>query len=135
MNHTVQIIETKQLSDGEFAILSQCCDDPMTKSWGTMAAATCSDPTKYQSFVDYHHNRIAVLHNLALQSKVVLANLQGATYTITVPDPAPAPADPAPADPAPTAPTDPSAPAAPSDPSSGTSTTPPSDPGTTNPGA
>jgi hypothetical protein len=100
LNHIVTIIETKQLSDGEFAILSECCSDQKSRSWGTMAAATCSDPAKLQSFVDYHHTRIANLHDLAIQSNAVLASVQGSTSTITVLDPAPAPVAPSMPDPA-----------------------------------
>jgi hypothetical protein len=102
MNHTVQIIETKQLSDGEFAILSQCCDDPTTKSYGTLSAATCSDPAKLQSFIDFHHNRIANLHDLAIQGRAAVAGLIGSSFAVTVPAPAPASPDPStPSDPTP----------------------------------
>ncbi len=124
MNHSVTIIQTKQLNDGEFAVLSQCCSDPTTNSWGTMAAATSSDPAKLQSFVDYHHSRIANLHQLSIESRAILDNLVGKTFIIeaTVPDPTPAPV--ASPDPAPAQPTDPNAPSTPSDPSASSGTTP-----------
>lgn len=114
MNHTVQIIETKQLSDGEFAILSQCCGDSTTKSYGTLSAATCSDPAKLQAFIDYHHNRIANLHDLAIQGRSAVAGLIGSSFAVTVPEPAPV-------QPTPTTPADSNAP---SDPAAGSGTSP-----------
>jgi UDP-N-acetylglucosamine transferase subunit ALG13 len=62
MAHTIQIKDHKQLSNGQLALLAECCGDPSTHSWLTCAAEVVLDDAKYQDAIDFHCQRVGLLH-------------------------------------------------------------------------
>jgi hypothetical protein len=66
--HQVEIIEHKQLSDGQLALRTMCCGDPTTHSWLTMAAEVVTDDTKYQDAINFHCQRVGLLHESMKQA-------------------------------------------------------------------
>ena len=81
--HTVQIVSHKQLSDGQLALLAECCSDPKTHSYLTMAAEVILDDAQCQDAINFHCQRVATLHesmqralskaHVVLGSKFVMA--------------------------------------------------------------
>lgn len=65
-DHQVEIIDFKQLNDGQIAVLAQCCNDPATNSWLTLAPVVASDDIKRRAFITLHCERVATLHDQAL---------------------------------------------------------------------
>jgi hypothetical protein len=109
MTHAVQIIDSRQLSDGELALLAECCGQKSTHSWLTMAASVVTDDAQYQDSVNFHCQRVALQHESMLQALAKLTTILGTTTMVTFPAPA-QPVNPVTPDPtpAPTAPSDPS---------------------------
>ncbi len=66
--HQVEIIEHKQLSDGQLALKAECCGDPTTHSWLTMAAEVVVDEKQYQDSIDFHCQRVGLLHESMKQA-------------------------------------------------------------------
>jgi hypothetical protein len=99
--HSVAVTNYKQLADGILAIQVQCCSDPGSLSWLSMASEVAIDPVQRQAAIDFHINRVATLHDATLTALQVLPTLVGTSTVVTIPAPGPvAPApDPAPADP------------------------------------
>jgi metal-dependent HD superfamily phosphatase/phosphodiesterase len=89
MSHSVQIIDHKQLSDGQLAFLAECCGDKSTHSWLTMAAEVVVDNKQYQDSVNFHANRVANLHEAMKQALVKAKSTVGTTVSVT-----PVPVDP-----------------------------------------
>lgn len=90
-NHSVEILEYRKLSDGQFAALARCCGDDMHRSWHTMGSPVICDQSKLNDSISWFVNRVASQHEAALQADVALQNLVGTSVTIELP----APADPA----------------------------------------
>jgi hypothetical protein len=93
--HAVQIIQSKQLNDGQCALLARCCSDDSTLSWLTMAASVAADPNACQQSINAHCSRIAAQHDLMIQALAKLPSLVGTTTTIDVPAPTPTTVTPA----------------------------------------
>ena len=55
--HTSTIIEKKKLTDGQIAVLIQCCADPTTNSWHTISITkdtTTDEVTAWLTGVQQH---------------------------------------------------------------------------------
>lgn len=85
MNHTVELIEHRQLNDGQVAILARCCNDKSTDSFLTMAAEVVVDPNKRQEAINFHANRVATLHDSMLTALAALPSLMGSVTQVSVP--------------------------------------------------
>jgi hypothetical protein len=106
LTHNVVLTSYRQLADGLTAIQAQCCGDPGSFSWLTMASEVAIDPIQRQAAINFHINRVATLHDAILTALQVLPTLIGTSTVVTIPAPvasAPAP-DPAPAQPSTPAP-------------------------------
>jgi hypothetical protein len=66
--HSVSIIDHRQLSDGQFALLAECCSDPKSHSWLTCAAEIVVDDRQYQDSITHHCQRVADLHESMQQA-------------------------------------------------------------------
>jgi hypothetical protein len=88
MNHEIQIVETKSLPNGQFAILAQCCGDKQHASWHTMADCVVTDDAKREASISEHCKRIAKQHEAALQADHILKSWVGTSRQV---DPAAAP--------------------------------------------
>jgi hypothetical protein len=75
MNHEIQIVETKSLPNGQFAILAQCCGQHA--SWHTMADCVVVDDAKREASISGHCERVAKQHEAALQADNILQSLVG----------------------------------------------------------
>jgi hypothetical protein len=86
MEHTVTLIDHRQLSDGQVAICARCCNDEKTHSWLTMAAEVVNDSTQRQNAINFHVNRVATLHQSMQTALATLPGLMGTATQVTVPD-------------------------------------------------
>ena len=77
MSHRVEILEYRQISDGQFAMLGRCCGNDIHRSWHTMASSVVADPEKHRASVDWFCQRIASEHEAALQAENKLKTLVG----------------------------------------------------------
>jgi hypothetical protein len=102
--HYIQIVDSKQLSDGQLALLAECCGCETTRSWLTLAASVVIDDAQYQQSINFHCNRVGLQHESMLQALAKVQTVLGTSTTVVIPAPAP------------TAPADPTAPAQPSTP-------------------
>ncbi len=66
--HQVEIKEHKQLSDGQLALKAECCGDPTTHSWLTMSAEVVVDEKQYQDAINFHCQRVGLLHESMKQA-------------------------------------------------------------------
>jgi hypothetical protein len=107
LTHQVTVKDTKQLADGIVAIQTSCCGDPKSLSWLSMASEVAIDPTRRQSAIDFHVNRVATLHETTLQALTFLPTLIGTVNTVSFPAPAQPVSTPDPAPSTPSAPTSP----------------------------
>jgi hypothetical protein len=69
MGHKTKILEYRKLSDGQFSVLIQCCDDEQHTSWHTMHASVASDDAKRNASIHGHRERIAELHEHAIKAE------------------------------------------------------------------
>lgn len=83
MAHSVSIIDHNQLSDGKLALLAECCGDPSTHSWLTMAAEVVVDDKQYQDSINFHVNRVAQLHESMQQALTKAQATIGTTVSVT----------------------------------------------------
>lgn len=93
-SHTVEIVDYRQLSDGQFAVAIRCCGNKMHTSWHTMVAEVVNDSARMETSILEQFQRVAALHEAALKSHANLQKLVGttieiATATATAPPPAP----------------------------------------------
>lgn len=81
MPHTLEVTETKQLSDGAIAVCIRCCDNLMSDSWHTIytAGKTQAD---VQSEVDARMADVAALHDAMQTANSVADSLVGVQKTI-----------------------------------------------------
>lgn len=98
MNHQVQTIDYKQLSDQQFAICSQCCGEKIYTNWHTMHSQVVSDPDKRAASIAFHQSYVAENHEAGIAAEATIKTLVGTTTTIILPapDPSPAPSTPDP---------------------------------------
>ena len=80
--HSVSIIDHKQLSDGQLALLAECCGDPSTHSWLTCHAEVVVDDQQFQNSISYHVNRVAQLHESMNQALVKAKATIGTTVSV-----------------------------------------------------
>jgi hypothetical protein len=83
MSHVVQLIDHKQLSDGQLALKAECCNDPSTHSWLTMAAEVVTDDTKYQDAINFHCQRVGLLHESMKQALAKAKATIGTKVSVT----------------------------------------------------
>jgi hypothetical protein len=107
--HYIQIVDSKQLSDGQLALLAECCGCETTRSWLTLAASVVIDDAQYQQSINFHCNRVGLQHESMLQALAKVQTVLGTSTTITVAAPAPAQPVSTP-DPAPSTPSAPTSP-------------------------
>ncbi len=88
MNHEVELIEHRQLNDGQVAILARCCGDQSTHSWLTMAAEVAADPVQREESINFHCERVATLHHTMQQALERVAALVGTSIQVVLPIPA-----------------------------------------------
>lgn len=81
--HSVSFIGSKQLSDGQLALLAECCGDPSTHSWLTCHAEIVVDDQQYQDSINYHVNRVANLHESMNQALAKAQATIGTTVSVT----------------------------------------------------
>lgn len=81
--HTVHIIDHKQLSDGQLALLAECCSDPKTHSWLTCAAEIVVDDQQYQDSITHHCQRVADLHESMQQALAKAKVTVGTRVSVT----------------------------------------------------
>lgn len=72
MNHKTKILEYRKLSDGQFAVKIQCCDDEQHASWHTMHASVASDDESRLVSIGNHRQRVADLHDHALKAEAAI---------------------------------------------------------------
>jgi hypothetical protein len=106
LTHQVTITDYKQLADGICAIQTSCCGDPKSLSWLSMASEVAVDPVRREDSINFHVNRVALLHETTLQALNFLPTLVGTASMISFPSPA-QPTAPVSPDPAPTTPSTP----------------------------
>jgi len=80
--HSVSIIDHKQLSDGQLALLAECCGDPSTHSWLTCHAEVVVDDQQFQNSIAYHANRVATLHESMHQAIAKAKTTVGTTVSV-----------------------------------------------------
>jgi hypothetical protein len=80
MSHTVEIKEYRRLQDGQIAVAACCCGDPTHTSWHTMGPAVVGDPSRFESSVAWHVQRVANQHETTLQAKATLSSLVGQAH-------------------------------------------------------
>lgn len=83
MNHTVSIVDYKKLSNGQFAIMTQCCGDAQHTSWHTMDASVIIDDPKYQASIAEHCDMVATHHEAAIVAEQTLKELVGSAREVT----------------------------------------------------
>jgi hypothetical protein len=81
--HSVSIIDHKQLSDGQLALLAECCGDPSTHSWLTCHAEVVVDDQRFQDSINFHLSRVAGLHESMNQAIAKTKALVGRKVTVT----------------------------------------------------
>ena len=81
--HTVHIIDHKQLSDGQLALLAECCSDPKTHSWLTCAAEVVIDDEQFQGAINHHCQRVGHLHEAMQQSVAKAKATIGTKVSVT----------------------------------------------------
>jgi hypothetical protein len=84
LTHQVSIVEYRQLSDGQVAVLAQCCSEAKTGSWLTMDARIVIDPVASQASINEHCQRIATQHESMQQALAILPSLVGTSTSVTV---------------------------------------------------
>jgi hypothetical protein len=65
MSHTIEIIDTKELSDEHVAYLFRCCGDPTTDSWHTISVLhepTKEDPRTHDEVLEEMKTKHAAKH-------------------------------------------------------------------------
>jgi hypothetical protein len=83
--HQVEIIEHKQLSDGQLALLAECCNDKTTASWLTCTPEVVTDDAKYQDAINFHCQRVGLLHESMQQALIKAKSSIGTKVTVAVP--------------------------------------------------
>jgi hypothetical protein len=81
--HSVSIKDHKQLSDGKLALLAECCGDPSTHSWLTMAAEVVVDDKQYQDSISLHCQRVGLLHEAMKQAITKAKATVGSSISVT----------------------------------------------------
>jgi hypothetical protein len=81
--HSVSIIDHKQLSDGQLALLAECCGDPSTHSWLTCHAEVVVDDQRFQDSINFHLSRVANLHEAMHQAIAKAKATIGTKVTVT----------------------------------------------------
>jgi hypothetical protein len=81
--HSVSIIDHKQLSDGQLALLAECCGDPSTHSWLTCHAEVVVDDQQFQDSINFHLSRVANLHEAMHQAIAKAKATIGTKVTVT----------------------------------------------------
>jgi hypothetical protein len=81
--HSIHIKDHKQLSDGQLALLAECCGDPSTHSWLTLASEVVVDDQRYQESINYHVNRVAHLHESMNQALAKAKATVGSSVSVT----------------------------------------------------
>jgi hypothetical protein len=82
MTHTTEIVEWKQVNDGQFSVMVRCCGDASTDSWHTMAANVVTDDARRQESINAHLAFVSGNHEAALRAAVKLADLVGQKKTL-----------------------------------------------------
>lgn len=72
MGHKTKLLEYRKLSDGQFSVLIQCCDDAAHTSWHTMHASVAADDEARTASIGAHRARIAELHAHALHAEAAI---------------------------------------------------------------
>jgi hypothetical protein len=83
MAHTVQIIDHKQLNDGQLALKAECCGDKSTHSWLTCAASVVVDDAQFQDAISFHAQRVGLLHESMQQALSRAKNTIGTKISVT----------------------------------------------------
>jgi hypothetical protein len=63
--HATKTIEKKKLSDGAFAVLIQCCDDPSTNSWHTLEVGKSTTAAEVTAWLADRHKHVQDSHATA----------------------------------------------------------------------
>ena len=90
--HVVSFVEHKQLSDGQLALKAECCNDPSTHSWLTMAADVVINDQQYKDSINFHCQRVGLLHESMKQALAKAKATIGTKVSVTpvLVDPKPA---------------------------------------------
>jgi hypothetical protein len=83
MAHSVSIIDYKQLSDGQLALLAECCGSAETRSWITCHAEVVVDDQRFQDSINFHLSRVANLHEAMHQAIAKAKATIGTKVTVT----------------------------------------------------
>ena len=62
-DHKAEVVEVKELSDGQVAYRVRCCREEMTDSWHTSAV----DAPNLYAELEAHKVRVATLHEAKIQ--------------------------------------------------------------------
>lgn len=81
--HSVHIIEHKQINDGQLAFKAECCGDSKTHSWLTCAASVVIDDAQLQDALNFHCQRVGLLHESMQQAIVRAKSLIGTKVSVT----------------------------------------------------
>jgi hypothetical protein len=98
--HTIELLNYKQLSNGQLAVLARCCGDDVQRSWHTIATEVIADDTKFQNSMNWFYQRVASEHQTSLQANGVIASMIGTKTKVDL-NQTNAPVAPAPTEPAP----------------------------------
>jgi hypothetical protein len=66
--HQVEFIDFKQLTDGQVAVLAQCCGENSTLSWHTMASTVAANDGAREASINEHVKHVANLHESTQQA-------------------------------------------------------------------
>jgi hypothetical protein len=84
MKHTVENVETKEISDTMVSVRFRCCGDESTDSWCTVALALSSDETRETML--HHKTKMATAHEdkLKLRAGAHPVTIAAASTEITL---------------------------------------------------
>jgi hypothetical protein len=85
MTHDVEIIDFKQLSDGQVAVLTRCCGDDSSRSWHTMASSVVLDDAARAASIGEHVRHVATLHETTTQALAKLPKIVGSKVSVSLP--------------------------------------------------
>lgn len=75
MSHQTEIVQYKNLSDGQIAVLLRCCKKPITDHWHTMAVSVAADPQKLADSINAQFVTLEARHDDSLQAEKELDKL------------------------------------------------------------
>jgi hypothetical protein len=73
--HDVKIIEKKRLSDGQIAVLIQCCGDSQHQSWHTLEVNLSTTPESITAWAEDRKQHVQTQHALTQAADAHLESL------------------------------------------------------------